>query len=837
MQPFNENSKDIPPAASREGLSREGLYDRINRYNWFSRKLTRKVGAGMVAMLFMMLIAIGGAFWQVRQQVSSSTLITMGNRQQLLGQQIAKGSADLLWASGADAELLRARLQEFEACLGVLTAGDPTDGLPPASLPSLAHLQMIEEIWNPTQAEVEALLADQQRLAEFRGAIAAVSAQAGPLLTSTQAAVNAIDNAIEGERPAGDAAVFLARQQTVQIQRILEIVLAISQNRPAETVRLELTARDFAANLQALLDGSAGGGIPPAQGVARTRLEEVATAWEPVAEALETVLANAAVYEEAMARVAFIDGQSAQLLLHSGRLVEQLEAETQAKNRQLLIFLQTVGAVFLVVYAVVSWLLNRSITPLQQITAAARKIGTRDLPALTDGLRKLSQGDLTSTVEIRTASVNFRSRDETGQLAAVFNEMLAQLHQASAGFNALTFHLRELVGNVQTSAESASSFGEQLNAVAVRSGQATEYITEAIAHVTDGSHQQAVRAGQVERILDKQSSWVAQINDGAERQFEATSQATKILQEQLATAIAQAQNTADASGLVAQTAGETVCQGVAAMNDTIGGMQSIAGAFSEVTRRVQEMEQVSRQIGMIVQTIDEIAERTDLLALNAAIEAARAGEHGRGFAVVASEVRKLAERSAQSTSEIAGLIESVQGTVVSAMAAMEQGNQQVESGLATATAAEDALNGIRTSVESVTEQMGLLNRAVSAMGDSSSALQGVMGRVAEIGQENRVSTDHLAELNRQVIDAMREMSTVIEENSAAAEQVASSAEEMRCQVNETISAVDVLAGMAVSLTQDVNRFQTGRGGVSAPVSPPKLPRLPRPRREPAPVYP
>src|SRR6476661_2395676 len=121
-------------------------------------------------------------------------------------------------------------------------------------------------------------------------------------------------------------------------------------------------------------------------------------------------------------------------------------------------------------------------------------------------------------------------------------------------------------------------------------------------------------------------------------------------------------------------------------------MHEIRTVVSTAAGRVEELGALGEKIGTVVETIDDIAEQTNLLALNAAIEAARAGEHGKGFAVVADEVRKLAERSSRETKQIAQLIAQVQAGTQDAVSAMEAGSVRVEHGSQMATQAGQTLD-------------------------------------------------------------------------------------------------------------------------------------------------
>ncbi|MCP4449640.1 MAG: methyl-accepting chemotaxis protein [Myxococcales bacterium] len=135
-----------------------------------------------------------------------------------------------------------------------------------------------------------------------------------------------------------------------------------------------------------------------------------------------------------------------------------------------------------------------------------------------------------------------------------------------------------------------------------------------------------------------------------------------------------------------------------AVSDAVQRMQQIRGSVVQASARMAELGESSKRIGHIVEVIRQISEQTSLLALNASIEAAHAGEQGRGFAVVADEVSSLARRVGQSAKDIEALIQTVKQQTSDAIASMEVGTSDVESGTLLVTNTLQDLGDLITTV-------------------------------------------------------------------------------------------------------------------------------------------
>ncbi|WP_203245877.1 methyl-accepting chemotaxis protein [Sporosarcina beigongshangi] len=355
----------------------------------------------------------------------------------------------------------------------------------------------------------------------------------------------------------------------------------------------------------------------------------------------------------------------------------------------------------------------------------ARSI-SRPVRIVTDSLNEIADGNLTIDL------ISVKNKDEIGDMAAAFNKMGTDV--------------ANMVRKINLSASQLAIQSDELSASSEESLASSEMVAKTAENQLLGSEQQQRIIGQSTSSMEELSLGVAEIANNNEEMLYAT-----------------------------ETMSQLITTGSSMVGKMSEQMSTIHTTIQESSGIMEEMARHSDEIQTITSLITDISDQTNLLALNAAIEAARAGEYGKGFAVVAEEVRRLAEQSKNSASEIEAMVGMIQNASKRAVTSISAGSERVDDGIAATEQSREVFEKIQYAVGDVTTKVETVSAAIEE-------IQAMADEVSRGANEIQQLSGEAAASAGDTSAATEEQLAVTEEISASAQALARLAEDLQTEM-------------------------------------------------------
>jgi methyl-accepting chemotaxis protein len=307
----------------------------------------------------------------------------------------------------------------------------------------------------------------------------------------------------------------------------------------------------------------------------------------------------------------------------------------------------------------------------------------------------VQEGDLTHKVEVST-------KDEVGELAQSFVQLVD--------------NLRETTQSLQ---------------------RGTRVLTDTVAELTRAAEQQ-------ESNITRQAAALQQ---------------TQVTAQEIKQTSMMAAERAEAVLTVATRADELGRGGARALDESLGGFEEMRTQVNEMAERVGLLNERAQQIGGIAQTVKGLADRSNMLALNAAIEAVRSGEHGKGFGIVAKEIRTLANQSIHSTGQVSTILDDITQAIRDTVARSEQGQARVEAGLTQARNSGESLRALSAIVQ---DNMGAVRQIAVAVNQQNAGVAEIFSALTDLSTMMHATMEGLMASQR-VTQSLREVSEQMEQ--------------------------------------------------------------------------
>ena len=389
-------------------------------------------------------------------------------------------------------------------------------------------------------------------------------------------------------------------------------------------------------------------------------------------------------------------------------MLDAIALGSMAKNTGMVLSLLAVA-----ISVIITYLLTRSVM---------RQLG-KDPGQLNALARRVVDGDY----EIADGSARIGVYDSIVSMVESLKANMEKVHEQSLNAQNQAAKATEAMRNAEESGKIAQSKSNAMLAAATQ--------LEEVAHAVSSASTQL-------------SAQIEQADRGAVQTAQRLGEAATAMNEMNATVQEVAKNAGAASSASAETKAKAE-HGATIVGNSLESIQLVHRLSMDLKDDMAQLNGHAQDISQIMTVISDIADQTNLLALNAAIEAARAGEAGRGFAVVADEVRKLAEKTMASTTDVGRVIRSIQESTTKSLVSMDNAVEQVNTATESASLSGQALSEIVVTADITADQA---NAIATASEQQSAASEEINQTIIEVNEMSRQTAEGMAEAAKAVSD-------------------------------------------------------------------------------------